>query len=58
MSFINEEKRLEALKKVECFVLDMDGTFNLGMDIIPKAMDFYNKAVTEGKRVVFLTNNS
>jgi HAD superfamily hydrolase (TIGR01450 family) len=58
MNFINDKRYLEALKKVECFVLDMDGTFNLGMEIIPGAMDFYNKAIEMGKRVVFLTNNS
>ena len=58
MRFINGEEQLRALKEVECFVLDMDGTFNLGMDIIPGAMDFYNKAVSLGKRVMFLTNNS
>ena len=58
MSFFNKEEHLESLKKVECFVLDMDGTFNLGMEIIPGAMDFYNKAVSSGKRVIFLTNNS
>ena len=58
MSFFNAKEHLEALKNVECFVLDMDGTFNLGMEIIPGAMDFYNKAVSQGKRVIFLTNNS
>ncbi len=58
MSFFNKEEYIRALKKVECFVLDMDGTFNLGMKIIPGAMDFYNKAMSKGKRVVFLTNNS
>lgn len=58
MSFSNLKEHMEALKNVECFVLDMDGTFNLGMDIIPGAMGFYNKAVSSGKRVIFLTNNS
>ncbi len=58
MSFTNRREFLDGLKKVECFVLDMDGTFNLDMNIIPGAMDFYNKAIKMGKRVVFLTNNS
>ena len=58
MNYINNEQKLKALDDIECFVLDMDGTFNLGMDIIPGAMDFYNKTVSEGKRVMFLTNNS
>lgn len=58
MNFLNSEKNLKALKNADCFVLDMDGTFNLGMEIIPGAMDFYNTAVNAGKRIVFLTNNS
>ncbi len=58
MNFTNKNNYLNALKNVECFVLDMDGTFNLDMNIIPGAMDFYNKAIDMGKRVVFLTNNS
>lgn len=58
MSFLNKNEQLVRLKDIECFVLDMDGTFNLGMELIPGAMDFYNKVVDEGKRVIFLTNNS
>ena len=58
MSFLNNQDKMRALNDVECFVLDMDGTFNLGMEMIPGAMDFYNKAIESGRRVVFLTNNS
>ena len=38
MSFINSEDNMRALENVECFVLDMDGTFNLGMEIIPRGL--------------------
>ena len=58
MSFLNEERHIQALRKIECFVLDMDGTFNLGMTMIDGAMDFYNAAIAHDKRVIFLTNNS
>jgi len=58
MSFINERKKLEKLKGIDCFVLDMDGTFNLGYDLIDGAMDFYNAVIDSGRRILFLTNNS
>jgi HAD superfamily hydrolase (TIGR01457 family) len=58
MSFFNKKEQLDRLKDIECFVLDMDGTFNLGMELIPWAMDFYNKVIGEGKRIMILTNNS
>lgn len=58
MKYMHDEKALERLKDIDCYVLDMDGTFNLGAKLIPKAMDFYNAAIKAGKRVLFLTNNS
>ena len=58
MSFSNNSNYLNSIKKIKCFVLDMDGTFNLGKKIIPGAMDFYNAAINSNRRVIFLTNNS
>ncbi len=58
MSFINDIEKIEKLKDIECFVLDMDGTFNLGYKLIDGAMDFYNAVINSGRRILFLTNNS
>lgn len=48
----------EALKNVDMFVLDMDGTFYLGDQIIDGALDFIHKVREEGKRFLFFTNNA
>jgi len=58
MKSSNTANNMERLRNIECFVLDMDGTFNLGMQLIPGAMDFYSAAAASGRRVMFLTNNS
>lgn len=58
MKFTNDKNSIDRLKEIECFVLDMDGTFNLGMELIDGAMDFYDYVINSGKRILFLTNNS
>lgn len=54
----NTDKLLKSLKNIQCFILDMDGTFNLGNTLIEGSLDFYNHLIANGKRIVFLTNNS
>ena len=46
------------LKKIELFVLDMDGTIYLGDKILPGAIEFVHTARKMGKKVVFFTNNA
>ena len=46
------------LQDVRCFLLDMDGTFYLGGQIIPGSLEFIEKVVSSGRDFMFLTNNS
>ena len=46
------------LKDVKCFLLDMDGTFYLGNNIIEGSLDFIEKVRSTGRDFLFLTNNS
>lgn len=46
------------LNEVQCFLLDMDGTIFLGDELIPGAKRFLDHLKEEGKRYIFLTNNS
>ena len=48
----------EALKGVELFVLDMDGTFYLSDSIIEGSLDFIRKLEDMGKEFLFFTNNA
>lgn len=48
----------EALKGVELFVLDMDGTFYLSDSIIEGSLDFIQKLKDMGKEFLFFTNNA
>lgn len=50
--------RMDILKRAEWFVLDMDGTFYLGDQIVDGALDFLQVLEGEGKRFLFFTNNS
>lgn len=47
----------EKLKKVKCFLLDMDGTVYLDSNLIDGALDAV-KRMNEFSRAMFLTNNS
>ena len=49
---------IKKLKDIELFLLDMDGTIYLGNDIFDGSIDFINKIISEGKKYVFMTNNS
>lgn len=47
-----------ALREIDLFMVDMDGTFYLGDQLLPGALDFLRAVEKKGKRAVFLTNNS
>ena len=46
------------LDGVKCFLLDMDGTFYLGNELIPGSLEFIEKVRQTGRDFLFLTNNS
>lgn len=46
------------LSDVKCFVLDMDGTFYLGGQLIEGSLEFIDRVVATGRDFLFLTNNS
>ena len=48
----------ERLACVRCFLLDMDGTFYLGNQLIDGSLDFLAALKRTGRRCLFLTNNS
>lgn len=48
----------EPLQNVKCFLLDMDGTFNLGDQLIDGSLRFIQTLGQLGKDYLFLTNNS
>lgn len=48
----------EPLKNVKCFLLDMDGTFNLGEQLIDGSLRFIQTLSELGRDYLFLTNNS
>lgn len=50
--------KTEPLQKVKCFLLDMDGTFNLGDQLIDGSLRFIETLNQLGKDYLFLTNNS
>ena len=48
----------EILKPVRCFLLDMDGTFYLGNQLLDGSLAFLEKVQSSGRQAMFLTNNS
>jgi NagD protein len=50
--------QMKKIDEIECFVLDMDGTFYLGNKLINGALDFLAKVKEKNKNYIFLTNNS
>ncbi len=48
----------DALSQVRCFLLDMDGTFYLGEQLIEGALKFIQVLNEQGCDYLFLTNNS
>ena len=48
----------DSLSQVRCFLLDMDGTFYLGEQLIEGALEFIEVLRQQGCEYLFLTNNS
>jgi 4-nitrophenyl phosphatase len=48
----------DSLSQVRCFLLDMDGTFYLGEQLIQGALEFIDVLREQGCEYLFLTNNS
>ena len=46
------------ISDIRLFMLDMDGTFYLGNDIIPGSLEFIQAVKDSGRDYLFLTNNS
>jgi len=49
---------VDSLKQVRCFLLDMDGTFYLGEQLLEGALRFIDVLNQQGRDFLFLTNNS
>ncbi len=54
----NKDYKIERLKEIECFVLDMDGTIYLGGELFPFTKEFLETVKKCGKSYRFFTNNS
>ncbi len=52
------QKIQEQLDKVKCFLLDMDGTFYLGDQLLEGSLEFLEACKKSGRKTLFLTNNS
>lgn len=53
-----KENNLLRLKNIKCFLFDMDGTINLGMELIPGMEGFFDKLKEAGRKYYLVTNNS
>ena len=53
-----ETDNLQRLKQIKCFLFDMDGTINLGMELIPGMEGFFEKLKEAGRSYYLVTNNS
>lgn len=51
-------KNIKDLSQIKCFLLDMDGTIYLGNDVIDGFHDFLSVVKKQGKRAMYITNNS
>ena len=49
---------MPTINDTRCFLLDMDGTFYLGNNILPGSLDFIDAVTKSGRDYLFLTNNS
>lgn len=49
---------MDRLKNCTLFLLDMDGTLNLGDESLPGAVDFIGRLAASGRDYIYLTNNS
>ena len=51
-------KENDSMAQVRCFLLDMDGTFYLGEQLLDGALRFIDVLRQQGREFLFLTNNS
>ena len=49
---------LSRIKNIKCFLFDMDGTINLGEELIPGMEGFFQRLQATGRSFYLLTNNS
>ena len=40
----------ERIRKIKCFLFDMDGTINLGNELIPGMEGFFDKLTAAGRK--------
>ena len=52
------DNRKQVLDRIKLFVLDMDGTFYLGNNLIPGSLEFLDRVRETGRDYIFFTNNS
>lgn len=57
-NFVNSPEKLQALYDTKLFVLDMDGTIYLGKNPIDGAIDFCERIVKSGRKLMYFTNNA
>ncbi|MEG0798256.1 MAG: HAD-IIA family hydrolase [Acidaminococcaceae bacterium] len=58
MKVVEGKLTVERLRKIKCFLFDMDGTINLGNTLIPGMDVFFQKLRASGKAFYLVTNNS
>lgn len=58
LNFINSPENLKKLSETELFVLDMDGTIYLGKNPIDGAIDFCERIIKSGRKLMYFTNNA
>ena len=58
MSWINSPEELARLRRTRTFLLDMDGTFYLGNNLLDGSLAFLETLARTGRSALFLTNNS
>lgn len=51
-------RNAEQLKKIDCYLFDMDGTIYIERELIDGAKETIDFLREQGKKVIFLTNNS
>ena len=58
MIFTNSPENLQKLSETKLFVLDMDGTIYLGKNPIDGAIDFCERIIKSGRKLMYFTNNA
>jgi len=57
-NLLNKNVRVETMKNIKCYLLDIDGTVSLGEKMIDGADKFIEHVRSEGNKIIFMTNNS